>query len=171
MKVQWYVFAGVCVFGMVYWTVRRKVYPKPKVIKGMKSLLISQVIKNVQEAKGRSDKVNILQSNMCPALVGILRMNFDDDLELDVDLNLQYRPRKEMDWVETLNSSTKTWRGFTKQSIVPQNKKNLRLKAMLESLEPREAALFMDAANKRLRLGMSKSVLSNCFPNLFKSNS
>lgn len=149
-------------------TVWRLVFPKPKTVNSMKRMLLSDVIKLVQETKPRADKVNILQTNMCPGLIGILRMNFDESLELDVDLNVEYRPRKELDFLNTLNHSSKTWKSFTKESAIPRSKKKLKLKAMLESLEPREALLFLEAANRNLKLGISKTVLNKCFPNLFK---
>jgi hypothetical protein len=143
-------------------------FPKPRVIKHMKRKLLSEVIKTVQDAKRRADKVNILESNMCPALVGILRMNYDETLELDIDPEITYRPRRELDVIETLNHSSKMWKSFTKESIIPKTKKNLRLKSMLERLEPREAALFLDAANRRINLGISKMVIKKCFPHIFK---
>lgn len=144
-------------------------FPKPRTIPDMKRHLLFEVIEQVKATKKRQEKIDILHTNMCPGLAGILRMNFDHTLELDINLDLQYRERRERDFLDTLNHSSQMWRSFTKQSSIPQSRKNIRLRAMLESLEPREARLFLDAAKQNIRLGISKATLKRCFPQIFKS--
>lgn len=146
----------------------RLLFPKPEYKEGMKRRFVFEVVKLVQEAKSRADKVNILHSNLGPGLAGILRMNFDAQLELDVDVDMPYRPRKEHDAIDTLDHSSKIWSTFTKHSRMDRTRKNLRFKSMLESLEPREAELFILAAKRQLKLGLSKVTLSKCLPEIFK---
>jgi hypothetical protein len=156
---------------MVGRIVYKTLFPRPRFEEDMKRKFVFEVIKLVQEAKRRSDKVSILHTNMGPGLAGILRLNFDATLELDVDLDMPYMARKEMDALDTLNHSSKVWSTFTKQSQIAQVRKNLRFKAMLESLEPREAELFIKAAKRELKLGLSKMTITKCLPQVFKNNS
>lgn len=148
----------------------RLLFPKPKKIDGMSRQLLFQVIDLVKAAKGRQAKLDIIFTNMCPGLAGLLRMNFDDSLELDVNLDIPFRKRKELDFLDTLNHSSQIWKSFTKQSAIPASKKNLKLKAMLESLEPREAELFLEAARKNIKLGISKRTIKVCLPQIFKGS-
>lgn len=147
----------------------RLLFPRPKYNEAMKRKFIFEVIKLVQDATSRSDKLDILHTNMCPGLTGILRLNFDQDLRLDVDLDVAYRPRREHDVLETLNHSAKIWHTFTKESQLPQVRKNLRFKSMLESLDPREAETFIQAAKKQIKIGLSKATLKHCLPQVFKN--
>lgn len=133
----------------------------------MKRRFVFEVIEDVQRTKIRQDKLNILHTNMCPALAGILRLNFDEEIQLDVDLDISYRPRKQLDEMESLNHSAKIWRTFTNQSSMAITRKNLRFKGMLESLEPREAEVFIQAAKRQLKLGLSKLTVSKCLPEVF----
>lgn len=164
---HWLIAVCISASCVVVW---KLAFPKPKKVEGMTRLLLFQVIELVKAAKGRQDKLDILFTNMCPGLAGILRMNFDESLELDVNLHVPFRKRKELDFLDTLNHSTQIWRSFTKQSAIPTSKKNLKLKAMLESLEPREAELFLEAAKKNIKLGISKHTLRRCFPDIFKGS-
>jgi hypothetical protein len=134
----------------------------------MKKKLLSQVISNVHNAKTRQEKIDILHSNMSPALVDLLIINFDESIEMEVDLDMQYKARKPNDYVETISRSAKKWQSFTTKSNIPLSKKNLRLKWMLESLEPSEAELFLSAARKQIKLGISAKTLQKTFPTQFK---
>lgn len=165
--------ATIAIFNVVitpFRSVKQYVFPKPRVVPGMKRHLVSQVIELVKAAQSRSEKLNIIQTNMSPALFGILRLNFDDELQLDVDLDVKYRPRALNDAIETLNHSTQIWKNFTKESPAVPSKKNLRFKSMLERLEPREAELFIQAAKKQLELGLTKNALKKNFPAIFTNN-
>lgn len=147
----------------------RVIFPKPKVVESLKRHFLSEVFDLVKETKSRSAKVNIIQTNMCPGLAGLLKMNFDDELELDIDtIDVFYVPRRSKDYLLTLNKSSKMWACFTKSWPSSKARKNLKLRAMLESLEPREAELFLLAANKKLNLGIPKIVLKTCFSKIFK---
>lgn len=145
-------------------------HPRPGFNESMKKRYLSDAIKLVQEAKGRQEKLDILNTNMCSALIGILRMNFDKTLQLDVDLNVLYRPRKKYDSCESLNRASKRWSQFTTESKMPTFKKNIRLRAMLEKLEPGEAELFLIAARRELKLGISAQALQRSFPKVLNFN-
>ncbi len=144
-------------------------YPKPRVKETMKRKLISEVIELVIKTKSRKEKVDIIKSNLCRGLVGILRLNFDADLKLDIDLEVKYRANRKNVWDETLNHSSKTWAVYLAAAPYQRSKKNLKFRSMLERLEPREAQLFLDAANRKLSLGISRHTLSRCFPEIFKT--
>jgi hypothetical protein len=147
----------------------RLLFPRPKYNETMKRKYIFEVISLTQEAKSRGEKVDILHTNMSAGLAGILRLNFDPDLFLDVDLDAPYLKRKEHDELETLSHSSKLWHTFTKDSNVPEVRKNLRFKSMLERLEPREAATLIQAAKKQIKIGLSKATLKQCFPQILKT--
>lgn len=164
---NWLIAVCISASCVVIW---KLVFPKPKKVEGMTRPLLFQVIELVKAAKGRQAKLDIIFTNMCPGLAGILRMNFDDSLELDVNLDIPFRKRKELDYLDTLNRSTQIWKSFTKQSAIPASKKNLKLKAMLESLEPRESELFLAAARQSIKLGISKHTMRRCFPDIFKGS-
>jgi hypothetical protein len=158
--------AALVVTGVAY----RFLFPRPRYIEAMKRKFVHEVIQLVQSAKGRSEKINILHTNMGSGLAGILKMNFDQQFELDVDIDMTYRPRQERDTLDTLDHSSKVWVTFTNQSKMDLVRKNHRFRCMLESLEPREAQLFLQAAKKQIKLGVSKLTLTKCFPQIFKNN-
>lgn len=149
--------------------VYRFVFPKPKVMSEMKRKLVSDVIKSAQDAPSKYLKVNILESNMSPALIGILRMNYDENFTLDVDLDIAYKPPKHKECMISMNRAARSWHLFTEDSHLSRAIKNRKFKTMLESLDPREAALFLQAARKEIDIGLTKLVMRRCFAKLLKS--
>jgi len=150
-------------------SVYKRLYPKPGVNKAMRRKFMFEVVELIKEKSSRQDKLNAIQSNLCMALVGLLKLNYDSTIKLDVDLDISFRRRQERDYAETLNRSARLWNIFTIESAATRGKKNTRLAAMLERLEPREADLFLKAARKELDLGLSITQLRKAFPQFLRN--
>lgn len=151
---------------IVCWRIQ---FPRPKVRPYMKRRLVSDVVKLIQETKSRKQKVDIIKTNLSQALVGILRLNFDSTLELDIDLDLPFDFGRNGTPIQSLSRSSVIWKSFLKTAPHPRSRKNIRLKVMIEGLEPVEAKLFLDAAARKLDLGISRFTLRRCFPEIFKA--
>lgn len=144
-------------------------FPRPKVDEKMKRKLVSDVIKLIQSTKSRRDKVNIIKTNLGKGLVGILRLNYDKSLELDVDLDLDFDFGRNGSPIQSLNKSANIWASFLNNAPHPRSRKNIRFKTMIEGLDPSEALLFLEAANRKIDLGISRFTLRRCFPQIFKT--
>lgn len=144
-------------------------FPKPKVDEKMKRKLVSDVIKLIQNTKSRRQKVNIIKTNLGKGLVGILRLNYDKSLQLDVDLDLELDLGRNGTPIQSLNKASNIWASFLTTAPHPRSRKNIRFKIMLEGLEPCEALLFLEAAKRNIDLGISRFTLKRCFPQIFKS--
>jgi hypothetical protein len=133
----------------------------------MRRKLISDLVHEIKAETSRKKKLDIIASNMSPALIGILRLQYDMSVELDVDLNISYRKRKPRDFDVTMSRACKCWHMFTKQAPHSRVRKNGRLKAMLEALEPTEALVFIEAAQRGLGLGLSAAAIEKALPEFF----
>lgn len=140
--------------------------PNSNIIK-LKRRLLSEAISDVKATKSRRQKIKILKSNMSPGLVAILRLNFDKKIILDVDLDIKYRERPVNDSIDSINRSSKTWNGLLITGNQTRRKKTLKFRDILEGLDPNEATLLLQAASRKLELGVTWFTLKRCFPKKF----
>lgn len=140
----------------------------------MSALSVAQVCKKLQEAKTKSERVDILKHNDSAALRGILRMNYDSSLVLALPegtppYNSSHRPEGLGD--TTLKSSVRGWYVFVKDAApnIRQSKRESLFIALLESLDSKEAEIILKAKDRKLELGLTKKVIDEVFPGLIKS--
>lgn len=141
----------------------------------MSGLSIADIVDKLRSAKTKTERVEILKTNDSSALRGILRMNFDDELTLDLPDGTP--PFKKLDVPPgmgntTLKASVTGWYVFSKtlSPTLKQSKRENIFISLLESLEPREAEILIRAKDKLLDLGLTKKVIDEVFPGLIKSN-
>lgn len=140
----------------------------------MASLSVSEIVKLLQNAGSKSDRVEILKTNDCSALRGILRMNYDAELKMDLpEGEPPYKKNSRPDGFgeTTLKASSRGWYVFSKQCApnLKQSRREAIFISLLESLSEQEAQIFLQAKDRKLDLGLTKKVIDEAFPGLIKS--
>lgn len=140
----------------------------------MSSLTIAEVCDLLKSAKTKNDRIAILKNNDCPALRGILRMNYDASLVLALPEGAP--PFKPLNVPvgfgnTTLKASARGWYVFIKDASpdLKQAKRESLFINLLESIDSKEAAILIDAKERKLDLGLTKKVIDEIFPGLIKS--
>lgn len=140
----------------------------------MSSLTIAEVCDKLKSAKTKNDRIDLLRENDCAALRGLLRMNYDASLVLSLPEGAP--PYKVLNVPAgfgntTLKASAKGWYVFIKDASpnLKQSKREALFIDLLESLDSKEAAILVDAKDRKLDLGLTKKVIDEVFPGLIKS--
>lgn len=140
----------------------------------MSSLTIAEVCDLLKSAKTKNDRIEILKNNDCPALRGILRMNYDASLVLALPEGAP--PFKPLNVPvgfgnTTLKASSRGWYVFIKEAspTLKQTKRETLFINLLESLDSKEASILINAKDRKLDLGLTKKVIDEIFPGLIKS--
>ncbi len=135
--------------------------------------LISEVLVTANKLKTKDDRVKYLQEQDCTALRDILRINFDDTIELSLPpgeppfkkLNPEKQKAKE------LRFEYPKFANFVKE-VSPnlnQFKRETIFIDLLESIHPDDAQLFLSAKDKNIKLKyVTKAMVKTAFPNLIK---
>lgn len=140
----------------------------------MSSLSIAEICDKLQSARTKNERVEILKKNDCPALRGILRMNYDASLTLAL-------PEGEPPYTKsvkpvgfgdtTLKASARGWYVFTKDASpnLKQSKRESLFINLLESLDAKEASILVRAKDRSLDLGLTKKVIDEVYPGLIRT--
>lgn len=135
---------------------------------------ISEVFEQLNNARFNGDRVFILKKNDSMALRGLLRMNYDKSLVIDLPPGVPPYSKKKVPvgfGDTTLLTSAKTWYVFSK-SLSPnlaQAKREFLFITLLEALDPKEAEILLLAKDKKLTLNLTAKVINDAFPDLIKN--
>lgn len=140
----------------------------------MASLSIAEVCDKLKSAKTKTERTEILKKNDCPALRGLLRMNYDASLVLALpEGSPPYKPLEVPAGFgnTTLKASARGWYVFVKETSpnLRQSKRESIFISLLESLDQQEAKILIDAKDKVLDLGLTKKVIDEVFPGLIRA--
>ena len=137
-------------------------------------LLFPEILDIFEKAKTRADKVLVLKKHEVPALRGVLRINFDKNIKMDLP---EGEPpfRKELDrpagYQET--NLVREYRRFyiwldPKQNL-PRIRKEKLFIEMLEGLHHSEAQLLCMAKDRQLQTkwkSLKEDIVREAYPNL-----
>lgn len=135
----------------------------------MKPRYVHQIIKLIEDAKSKREKLDLIKVHANPGLINLLRLNFDHAISFDIDLDAPFKPLSENSDALTLARSSRLWWALRKESRLTQQAKQRKLIAMLERLESNDARLFLQAAKHELRLGLTAKTLKKAFPEYFET--
>lgn len=140
----------------------------------MSSLSVAEVVQLLKSAKTKNERTQILKTHDCPALRGILRMNYDASLALALPEGTPpYKPLPVPQGFgeTTLKVSAKGWYVFMKENApnLRQSKREAMFISLLEALDPIEAEILLSAKDRKLDLGLTKKAIDEVFPGLIKS--
>lgn len=114
---------------------------------------IWEILEQVGNESSRTGKAKILMDNDSVALRSIMRINFDPDLILYVDNNLDWTPApNSAEWYTTLKNETKQLVPLVKKGSMPKDRANYKFISILESMDPKDANVLLDAKNKKLKV-------------------
>lgn len=140
----------------------------------MSSLAISEIVEKLKSAKTKTERADILKKNDCPALRGILRMNFDDSLVLALPEGTP--PYKKLEVPSgfgntTLKATARSWYVFVKElaPTIKQSKRESLFISLLENLDPKEAETLLLAKDRKLDVGLTKKTINEVFPGLIRA--
>lgn len=140
----------------------------------MSDLSIAELCEKLKVAKTKTDRIDILRQNDTQALRGILRMNYDASLVLALPEGAP--PYKKLNvpvgfGETTLKATARGWYVFAKEGApqLSQSKRESLFISLLESLDPKEAEILINAKDRKLDLGLTKKVIDEVFPGLIKS--
>ncbi len=135
-------------------------------------LLISEVLELVEKASSKKDKVDILKKYEAPVLRGILRINFDPSVKMDLP---EGEPpfKKESDRPRGMSPSTlqNEYRRFyiwidPKTQLSKLKKESLFIE-LLESIDVSEAEVIILAKDKKLHKkykSLKEDIVREAFP-------
>lgn len=136
--------------------------------------LISEVLQSANKLGSKDERVNYLKEQDCTALRDILRINFDDTIELSLPPGAP--PFKKFDdstgrTAKELRFEYPKFANFV-QAATPklnQFKRETIFIDLLESIHPDDAQLFCNAKDKNIKLKyVTKAMIKTAFPNLIK---
>ena len=114
---------------------------------------IWEILKLVEEENSRAKKAKILMDHDSVALRSIMRINFDPDLIIYVDDDLEWIPApNSSEWYTTLKNETKHLVPLAKKGGMPRQRANHKFASILESMDPRDAQVLIDSKNKTLKV-------------------
>lgn len=137
------------------------------------TLTIAEVFKKINEVRFNGDRVFILRQNDSMALRGLLKMNYDQSLVLDLPPGAPPYKKKKVPvgfGDTTLLTSAKTWYVFSRKLSpnLPQAKREFLFITLLESLDPQESEILLQAKDRALKLNLTAKVINEAFPDLIK---
>lgn len=132
---------------------------------------ISEVFDQINAARFNGDRVFILKKNDSMALRGLLRMQYDSSLVIDLPPGVPPYTKKNVPvgfGDSTLLTSARTWYVFSKSSSpnLPQSKREFLFITLLEALDPKEAEILLLAKDRKLKLNLTTKVINEAFPGL-----
>jgi hypothetical protein len=141
----------------------------------MAKKLISEVLSEASKITKKADRVTYLRSNSSPALLDILRINFDNDI---VSVLPSGAPTYTKDDAPAgheylnLHRGHRRFKYFFKGPVAndtPALRREGMFLTLLESLHGDEAELVIAAKDKSLKYkGITKKFIQDTFPNLIK---
>ena len=138
--------------------------------------LISEILGDASKIVKKSDRMDYLRKEKCPALLDILRINFDDDIvSLLPEGKPPFRTDEELPKgfeFTTLHKAFRKFNMFFKGPVgsnMNAAKREHLFIELLESLHYDDAMLVVDAKDKKLKIkGITKKMVKETFPNLIK---
>jgi len=142
----------------------------------MTSLSIFELVEKLEHAKNKTERIELLKHNDSLAIRGLLRMNFDSTLVLDLPegippFKVNSAPVGMGD--TTLKASAKGWYVFTKKlsPSLKQSRREQMFINLLERLDSKESKILLDAKDRKLDLGLTKKIINEVFPGLIHTES
>ena len=138
------------------------------------TLLLSQVLRKVSNAKTKDEKIKILRDNNSPALRALLIWNFDDSIESAIpDGDVPYTPNDAPAGTDHSRLSHE-YRGFYRfckggDNRLSDMKRESMFIQLLEGLHKDEAELVCLVKDGNLNKGykrITKAVVSGAFPQI-----
>ena len=138
------------------------------------TLLLSEVLRKVSNAKTKDEKIKILRDNNSPALRALLIWNFDDSIESAIpDGDVPYTPNDAPAGTDhtRLSSQYKGFYRFCKggDNRLSDMKRESMFIQLLEGLHKDEAELVCLVKDGNLNKGykrITKAVVSGAFPQI-----
>ena len=129
--------------------------------------LISEILKEVSEAKQKDEKIYLLRKHDCPALREVVRYAIGEP-EFYTNTLPQYKvdPAPHGLSFSTLFSEYKRLYIFLKGTKCTEKRKNELLAQMLESIHTSEADLLAKIITKQYKPNLNKKVVNEAFPGL-----
>ena len=119
-------------------------------------LEIHEVFTELRKMNNGKDKAKVLLDNDSLGLRTLMRLNFDPTIKLNINEEIEYEEAEEAK--TTLHKVTMGYASLTDLRASKDRNSN-QFKAILESLDPREAKILFAAMNKDLRMrGLSKKL-------------
>jgi len=140
----------------------------------IKNMGVHDILKRVDEAKSRKEKIEVLQTYNHRGLRDVLQGAFDDSIEFNLPKgDAPYTPGSEHTFGSTLLKQSKRFKYFVKTPQRP--KANVKIETifiqMLESLHPEEAQIVVWMKDKSLDgkyKGLTKKLVTDAFPGLIR---
>lgn len=118
-------------------------------------LLLSEVLEIVDQAKTREEKVSLLNQYQTPCLRGLMRINFDDTVSMNLPEGTPpYKKEDDKPIGHDHVLLEKEYRKFyiwLSPTQLTQTKKEMLFIQMLESLHPSEAEIMILVKDKKLQ--------------------
>ena len=119
-------------------------------------LQIHEVFTTLGRANKHEDKAKALLDNDSIGLRTLMRLNFDPNINLNVNDEIEYEEAEEPK--TTLHKETRNYASLTNKFTSKDVNSN-QFKSILESLDPREARILNAAKNKNLKMrGLSRKL-------------
>ena len=119
-------------------------------------LEIHEVFTELRKMNNGKDKAKVLLDNDSLGLRTLMRLNFDPTIKLNINEEIEYEEAEEAK--TTLHKVTMGYASLTDLRASKDRNSN-QFKAILESLDPREAKILFAAKDKNLRMrGLSKKL-------------
>ena len=117
---------------------------------------IHEVFTTLGRANKHEDKAKALLDNDSIGLRTLMRLNFDSNINLNVNDEIEYEEAEEPK--TTLHKETRNYASLTNKFTSKDVNSN-QFKSILESLDPREARILNAAKNKSLKMrGLSRKL-------------
>ena len=138
--------------------------------------LISEILDEASKIVKKSDRMDYLKKEKCPALTDILRINFDDSVvSVLPEGKPPFRTEKELPKGYEYSNLHKAFRKFgyffkgpTANGIAPAKRERLFIE-LLESIHHDDAMVLVLAKDKKLKIkGITKKMVKETFPNLIR---
>lgn len=132
-------------------------------------LLVSEVLKNVSNAKTSKEKIEILRQNDGPALKEILKIAYTPNVKFFVDKCVNYVD----DGAPIGHSFSSLFQEYKRlyiflesTNVKPERKKEILIQ-ILESIHSSEAKLLVDIIEKNMsKYNLNKKLINEAFPGL-----
>lgn len=133
---------------------------------------VGEVFKQLEDAKTKKERAEILSDNDGLALRSLLRLNFDPNIKFELPEGTpeKYVPNTKPFGMgdADLKGIVKKFYIFVKESTpnLRQAKREILFLQTLEQLDAFEAKLLIDAKDKKLDFGLTKQLVDEVFPGL-----
>jgi len=137
-----------------------------------RTLLVHEVIAKVQAQKTKADKIKILRQHDSAALCDYLRGTFDESIHWNLPTGVPpYTAAEPHNTPSNFLKKNVDLRYFVKggqgDRLQPLKRETLFI-ALIESIDPNDAALVISMINKEKPKYITKNIVEEAFPGLIK---